>query len=74
MVFFSLPRSDPTMDAKKKKKTGLALPNLQKIHYDPPLWSPPPPSPLIKNVPSPIHDSGFNETLFYLVSNICLRE
>ena len=42
MVFFSLPRSDPTMAAKKKKKTGLALPNLQKIHYDPPLWSPPP--------------------------------
>ena len=42
MVFFSLPRSDPTMAAKKKKKkTGLALPNLQKIHYDPPLWSPP---------------------------------
>ena len=72
--FFLLAEKWPYHGCEKKKKTGLALPNLQKIHYDPPLWSPPPPSPLIKNVPSPIHDSGFNETLFYLVSNICLRE
>ena len=73
MVFFSLPRSDPTMAAKKKKKQVWPSPICKKSTMTLPSEVPPP-SPLIKNVPSPIHDSGFNETLFYLVSNICLRE
>ena len=73
MVFFSLPRSDPTMAAKKKKKKQVwPSPICKKSTMT--LPSEVPPSWLIKNVPSPIHDSGFNETLFYLVSNICLRE
>ena len=42
--FFLLAEKWPYHGCEKKiKKTGLALPNLQKIHYDPPLWSPLPP-------------------------------
>ena len=43
--FFLLAEKWPYHGCEKKKKTGLALPNLQKIHYDTPIWSPPPPLP-----------------------------